>query len=89
MTLLAISEKRATAPWTSNILRTSSQSNLELSFREANILFDGQRHPVLVVTVYGSTHITAPGGHWSLHRAGYFQATDDEINTLRQVGYEL
>jgi hypothetical protein len=91
MTLLAISEKRRNGPMDLQHPENKQPvESLELSFREANILFDGQRHPVLVVTVYGSTHITAPGGgHWSLHHAGYFQATDDEINTLSQVGYEL
>jgi hypothetical protein len=90
MTLLAVSEKRRHGPIDlKNPENKQPVESLELSFREANILFDGQQHPVLVVTVYGTTHITTPGGHWSLHEAGYFQATDDEVNTLRQVGYEL
>jgi hypothetical protein len=90
MTLLAVSEKRSGSPDLRHPENKQPVESLELSLREANILFDDQQRPILVVTAYSSTHITTPHSpHWTLRQAGYFQATDDEIDILRQGGYQL
>jgi len=90
MTLLTISATFRGSPNLFDPEKERTVQALELKLLEANILVDQQRPVLVIVGPYDlkTKQIAAPD-HWALHRAGYFDATEDEMNTLRQAGYQL
>jgi len=73
MTLLQVSKK-----WSA----TRPLEALELKLQEAVIVFDQEKRAILAP---GQRIENAPGPQG----VGYLQATDEEINLLREAGYSL
>jgi hypothetical protein len=92
MKVLKVSRKRSVKAIVEELELDENQKtteSVELRLLEAEILFDQQRTPVLVAQPYrGSSdkEVTPPPGPTWL---GYFNATDDEVETLRKAGYTL
>src|SRR5271157_919327 len=88
MTLLEISTKRKRG----RLFQPEEElpiETIELMLLEANILFDKQQAILVITSPYsGSKEVVTPD-HWTVHHSGYFQAADDEMNALRQAGYQL